>query len=474
VADPLKVLFVAAEMAPIVKVGGLADVAGALPLALRQAGLDVRVALPFYASIDREALQAERIATTGDGAAVWQASVRGVPVYLVEHTAFGRERVYGYDDDLERFLAFDDALIAAAGALEWSPAVLHLNDWHAGFIASRLAFDGEHPWAGLARVQTIHNLGYTGGFDQAFAGAHGLAGRALAAPAGIEAAVAYSALAQGILHSHALTTVSPTYAAEIQTPEFGGELAPLLQQRAGALTGIINGIDDELYDPATDEHLAANFDATTLEARIANRRAVQRKVGLPQVDDVPLVGVVTRLFAQKGPDLAAAAIDRLLAKRRFQFVVLGEGDEENEALMSKLAARYPEPVAVCIDFDIALGQLIYGGCDIFLMPSRYEPCGLGQMMAMRYGAVPVVRRTGGLADTVEDCDPALESGTGFVFEEPSADALAAALGRALDAYEKRDAWRRLQQRCMARDFSWRAPAQQYAQLYERTTAGATA
>jgi starch synthase len=474
VAAPLKVLFVAAEMAPIVKVGGLADVAGALPRALRQAGLDVRVALPFYASIDREGLKAERIAPLGSGASVWRAEVRDVPLYLIEHSAFERERVYGYGDDLDRFLAFDDTLLAAAAALEWSPEVLHLNDWHAGFIASRLAFDGEHPWGRFARVQTIHNLGYTGSFDEAFAQAHGLAAQALATPSGIQPTVACSALAQGLLHSHALTTVSPTYAREIQTPEFGGELAPLLQQRAAALTGIINGIDNELYDPTTDEHLVATFDVDALERRIENRRAVQQQVGLPQVDDVPLVGVVTRLFAQKGPDLAAEAVDRVLAKRRYQFVVLGEGDEENEALMSKLAARYPEPVAVCIDFDVALGQLIYGGCDIFLMPSRYEPCGLGQMMAMRYGAVPVVRRTGGLADTVEDCDAALGSGTGFVFGEPTVDALAAALERALDAYDQRDAWRRLQQRCMVRDFSWRAPAQQYAQLYERTMAGATA
>jgi starch synthase len=469
VAEPRKVLFVAAEMAPLVKVGGLADVGGALPRALRRAGLDVRVALPFYDTIDRASLNAERLATLGDGAALWRAETRDVPVYIIEQAgAFARGRVYGFDDDVERFLAFDDALLAAATTIDWSPDVLHLNDWHTGFIASRLAFDGAHPWRRLPRILTIHNLGFPGDFDQGFAERHGFSKQALHTPSRVDSAIAYSALAQGILHSHALTTVSPTYAREIQAPDFGGDLAPLLRQRADRLSGIINGIDDELYDPTTDSHLAATFDAGTLERRIENRRAVQRQAGLPEVDDVPLVGMVTRLFAQKGPDLAARAVDTLLAGRRFQFVVLGEGDEENEGLMSKLAARHPEPVAVCIDFDAALGQLIYGGCDIFLMPSRYEPCGLGQMMALRYGAVPVVRRTGGLADTVEDCDAALTRGTGFVFDEPSAAALAAALELGLDAFAQREAWRRLQQRCMARDFSWGASAREYAELYERS------
>jgi len=471
VAAPLKVLFVAAEMAPLVKVGGLADVTGALPRALRRIGLDARVALPFYAGIERDELPLERLAGLKGGAALWQTHVSDVPVLLIEELqAFGRDKVYGCEDDVERFLAFGDALLAAGQTLDWTPDVLHLNDWHTGFIASRLAPDHAHAWGKLPRVFTIHNLGFAGGFDREFADKYALSKDALAAPRGVTKEVAFSALGQGILHSDALTTVSPTYAREIQTPEFGGELAPLLRQRSDRLTGILNGIDDELYDPQTDVHLAARFDAGTLERRTENRRALQRHVGLPEEDDVPLVGMVTRLYQQKGPDLAAAAIDRLLACRRLQFVVLGEGDEEHEALLTRLANRHPQPVAVCIDFDEPLGQLIYGGCDIFLMPSRYEPCGLGQMMAMRYGAVPVVRRTGGLADTVDDCDRALERGTGFVFDEPSAEALAAVLERAVDAYEQRDAWRRLQQRCMARNFSWRASAARYAQLYEQVVA----
>ena len=476
VAVVMNVLIVVAEMAPLVKVGGLADVAGSLPRALRRLGLDVRVALPFYAAIEREGLALQRVASLPDGAVVWQTEARGVPVYLIEHEpSFGREQVYGYQDDAARFLAFCDALLASAADLGssepaedgWRPHVLHLHDWHPGFLAARLAARPEHPWGALPRVCTIHNLAFTGPFDADFAKEHGLPAPALMPLEDIAPDLAYSALAQSILHADLVTAASPGYARQIVTPEFGGELTSLLQQRRDRLSGILNGIDVEEYDPAADPHLAARFDSERIERRIENKRAIQRRVGLPIEDGVPLLAMVSRLFWQKGPDLAAGAVERLLVNRHIQFVVLGQGDEEHEAPLQALASRHPRQVATRIEFNDALGQLIYGGCDLFLMPSRYEPCGLGQMIAMRYGATPVVRRTGGLADTVEAFDPARDEGTGFLFDEASPEALADAIEEALDVYQDRAAWRALQLRGMAKDWSWERSAGQYAGLYQR-------
>ena len=465
----MKVLFVAAEMMPLVKVGGLADVAGALPRALRRLGLDVRVALPKYAAIDHDRIAPEQTIALPSGATVRLVDVGGLPVYLVEHEpSFARPEIYGYDDDPARFLAFSDQLLAAAEELDWRPDVLHLHDWHPGFIATRLAGNRSHAWASLPLVATVHNLAFTGPFDEAFAWEHAFPREALAAPPDVDAAATQSALGQALLHADLLTTVSPTYAREVLEPELGWSLAPLLRRRRDRLSGILNGIDMDEYDPAADGLLAARFDSETLERRSDNRRELQRFAGLPSVDDVVVLGMVSRLFWQKGPDLAAAAVERLLAtKRRIQFVVLGQGDEEHERLLQELAARHPRQVAVRFEFAPELAALIYGGGDLFLMPSHYEPCGLGQFIAMRYGAVPVVRRTGGLADTVEPFDRERDGGTGFVFEDASADALAAALEQALDLYGDRAAWRRLQRRGMAKDWSWDRSAAQYAELYQR-------
>jgi starch synthase len=240
-------------------------------------------------------------------------------------------------------------------------------------------------------------------------------------------------------------------------------MSGLLAKLSSDLAGILNGIDTERFNPATDPDLGATFDAATLDERKVNKTELQSRVGLPVKEGTPLLGIVSRLYSQKGIDLAVDAIDQLLAGRDIQLVVLGEGDGETEQALRVLAGRHPDRVAAQIAFDAPLGQLIYGGCDLFLMPSRYEPCGLGQMIAMRYGAVPVVRRTGGLADSVEPYAP--DSGTGFVFEDPTADALVSAIESALDVYEGRGQWPALQRRCMAQDWSWQRAARQYLDLY---------
>lgn len=461
----LNVLFVLAEMAPLAKVGGVGDVGSALPRALRKLDVDVRVVLPYYAAIRRQELPATRIADLPDGAALWETRAADVPVYLIEHERwFDREQVYGYDDDSARFLAFCDGALAAAGPLGWRPDVIHLHDWHAGFAAARLAATAEHPWSNAARVSTIHNLGYPGVFGRAFAKQHGLP---IQTPSGLAPDLPYSALAQGIIHSRLVTTVSPTYAREVLIPQYGGVLVHLLRRLGDRLAGILNGIDTDEFDPATDPHLPATFDADRLDRRSENKLALQERVSLPADGDMPVVGMVTRLFEQKGSDLAAEAVEQLLKKSAFQLVVLGTGDPKYEQQLADLAARHPQRVAVRLAFDVAFGQLIYGGSDCFLMPSRYEPCGLGQMIAMRYGAVPIVRRTGGLADSVQQYDRSRAAGTGFLFDQAAAGAVAGALEDALTAYRDQDAWRALQRRAMAQDFSWHRAARQYTDLYQR-------
>lgn len=480
----LPVLTIAVEMSPLAKVGGLADVVGALPHALRRTGVDARVAIPLHGVVDREPYRLRPLGdvpvSTPNGprtARLFETSIRGVPVYLVEDEAFfGRPGIYSDDaDDLERWLYFCDALLAAARQLPagqgsadcWRPAVLHLHDWHTAFVGSRLLAAASHPWSSCARVYTIHNLALQGRFDQAFSRRNGLPLAAIVAPDGQEPDVAFSGMAQGILWSDVVSTVSPTYAREIQTPEFGAGLDGLLRARSDRLTAVLNGIDYELFDPARDPSIAANYDAGTLDRRAENKTALQERAGLPVRPDVPVAGMVSRLYDQKGTDLVAPAFRRLLAGRDLQLVVLGRGDPLHEKMLSDLQAAFPDRTAAVLRFDEELAQLIYAGCDFFLMPSRFEPCGLGQLIALRYGAVPVVRRTGGLADTVQDRDREPDLGTGFTFEAASARDLERAVERALAAYADRAGWRGLQVRGMGRDFSWDRAAGLYREMYER-------
>jgi starch synthase len=433
--------------------------------------------------VDRESyplrLLAEVPVPTSKGpraARLFETSVREVPVYMVGNDAFfGRPGVYGEEDDLERWLYFCDALLAAAPELvagqdsaeSWRPAVLHLHDWHAAFVGSRLLAATTHLWASCARVYTIHNLALQGPFDQAFSRRHRLSLAALMAPAGQEPDVAFSGMAQGILWSDVVSTVSPNYAREIQTPEFGAGLDALLRGRSDRLAAVLNGIDYEVFDPAHDPSIAANYDAETLDVRAANKKALQERAGLPVRPEAPLAGMVSRLYDQKGSDLVAPAFRRLLAERDLQLVVLGTGDPIHEEMLSDLQAEFPDRAAAVLRFDEELAQLIYAGCDFFLMPSRFEPCGLGQLMALRYGAVPVVRRTGGLADTVQDCDSQLTAGTGFTFEAATAQDLERAVERALASYGDQAGWRSLQRRGMSQDFSWDRAAGLYREMYER-------
>ena len=462
-------------MAPLAKVGGLGDVAGSLPRALRRLGADVRVAMPMHGAIDRKKLDARHVLqnvkvpwTDKQAVDVWQTDVRGVPVYLLQNEHyFERPKVYGYDDDFDRFLFFCDALLACASHLGFRPDVVHAQDWHTGLMLARLDTEPRHSWAKCGRVYTIHNLGLQGAFTPEFAAEHDFSLADLALPSGLDATIGDSAMAQGIIHADRINTVSDTYAREIMTEELGAGLDPLLLARAGAVSGIVNGIDYEEFDPATDPALAQNYTIDTLDRRSQNKRALQDTAGLPQRDDALLCGVVTRLFPQKGIDLIAEAFASLLGTHDdLQLVVLGTGEQSIEEALRALEARHPRQVKVWIDFNAPLGQQIYAGCHAFLMPSRYEPCGLGQLISLRYGAVPIVRRTGGLADTVEDASDDLRSGTGFVFDDPTPQALSAAVTRALAAFAGRAGWRSMQQRGMRQDWSWGPAAAKYLALYD--------
>jgi starch synthase len=326
--------------------------------------------------------------------------------------------------------------------------------------------DGAHPWAQCGRGYTIHNLALQGGFTRGWASKHGIAPAQLVSRDGLAPDIALSCMAQGIIHADRINTVSDTYAREILTPEYGAGLDGLLSTRVDDVSGIVNGIDYEEFDPQTDPALVAHYTVATLTVRTKNKHALQREAGLPERDDALLFGVVTRLFAQKGIDLVAEAFDALLAERDAQLIILGTGDEALHTTLQQLEAKHRAKMKLWLDFNPPLGQRIYAGCDCFLMPSRYEPCGLGQLISLRYGAVPLVRRTGGLNDTVADAAGDGSSGTGFVFDDADASSLAEACQRAITTFARRDAWRAIQQRGMEQDWSWGRAAPKYAQLYE--------
>jgi starch synthase len=473
----MRVLFAVVEMSPLAKVGGLADVAGSLPKALVQHGHDVRVMLPLHAGIDTAAYGFRRILADvpvqtprgPEQVAVWQGTVHGVTTYLVEAAElFERPHIYGEPDDTQRFLFFSDAVLAVTPKLDWMPEVLHLHDWHLAFALVRLAAAPGHPMARCAALYTIHNLALRGDFDETFVEANDLR---LPRVEGMRPQELRNGMALGIVCADVISTVSETYAKEILTPEYGAGLDPLLRRRAADLFGIVNGIDPEEFNPAADPHIAARYSAADPSPKAVNKAALQREIGLPEEPGVTLAGVANRLFWQKGMDIAAAGVAELLQRTPMQLVLLGTGEPVYEEQLKELEARFPRYVRVVLDFNLALGQRIYAGSDLFLMPSRYEPCGLGQMIAMRYGSVPVVRRTGGLTDTVPDDDAHPGAGTGFAFVPPDGPALAEALGRAIHAYSDRERWRGIVHRGMTRDFSWREAAPKYVALYDRAVAG---
>ncbi len=463
----MRILAVAAEAAPYAKVGGLGDVAAALPAALAALGHDVRLVLPRARGVMPHA--GARVAWRdrvpwGVGSvdvcmlAERLPGARGVEVRLVDAEPLATSPVYGGADEADRYMLLASAALVDClrpGAT-WTPDVIQAHDWHAAAailqVARRRA--RREPLGDVRTVLTVHNMAYQGIREAAFAAQHGIAPPP---QVGDLEPSEVNLLGRALALADHVTAVSPTFAWEITTPEGGFGLDGVLRARGDAVSGIVNGIDVRAFDPARDPRIASRFSARSLDRRVRNRHALGDALRLDIRRETPIVGVVSRLVEQKGLDILLAAAPALL-ERGARLAVLGTGDPEVERGFADLAAANPGRVAAHIGFDASLAQRIYAGCDLFAMPSRFEPCGLGQLIAMRYGAVPLVRRTGGLADTVDET-------TGFLFDDATPAALVAALDRALAVYDVPERWRRLQLAGMTRDSTWGASARAYADLF---------
>ena len=474
----LKILFVSAEVSPFAKTGGLADVAGSLPKALSFAGNDVRVVMPRYKSIKSAmnyvadfSIRMDNIKETcivrntemeyksGD-------SVKSLPVYFIDsYHYFDREGIYCHSDDGDRFIFFCKAVLEMLPKINFQPDLIHCNDWHTGPICMLLEeyYRKQSFYANISTVYTIHNLEYQGNFSPEVARLFNL-GYDFFNPDKTEFYGQFSFMKAGIVYSDIVNTVSEMYAKEIQTPQYGEKMEGLLSKRAHDLFGIVNGISYEQFDPETDQWIVRNYNAASYKDKKENKQAIQKEMGLP-LKDVPVIGLISRLSGQKGLNLIIEQIDNIM-KHDAQFVLLGTGDEYYENEFKNIENRYPDKVAVYAGFNATLAQRIYAGADMFLMPSRFEPCGLGQIISLRYGTIPVVRATGGLADTVIDYDYDKVNGNGFSFKEFSSEEMLKTVERALKLYnEEPEAWDKLVVKALQMDYSWNVPAQKYMDLY---------
>lgn len=463
----LKVLMAAAEAAPLIKVGGLSDVVGSLPKALSDNGCDVRIIMPKYDKIDIDKYKFEKTKTfqvdineKKDEVSVWQSrkAIAGATVYLIESKMFDSSDVYIHKNDPARFILFSTLCLEVMPVIGFKPDVLHCHDYHTAFILPLIKTGKYQYLEGVKTLYTIHNLNYQGKSDEEVLGVADLTHNSLVSLAEDMADGDINFMVQGIINADAVNTVSPTYAREITTKEYSAGLEKIVRANKNKLYGIINGIDLKFFDPSKDKYISRKYSINNIEKKIENKLDLQRAVGLPEDKDVAVAGFISRFVSQKGIELIN---DEVVKNSNCQFVFLGTGRKEYEEMVAKLARKYPEKVSANIMFDIGLAQKIYAGSDIFLMPSRFEPCGLGQMISMRYGTVVVARATGGLKDTIDDK-------VGFVFSSFSPKALKKSLKECLDVYYNYpNKWLKLKKNCLKKDFSWNKSAKEYLRLYKK-------
>ena len=472
---PLKILIAAAEAAPFAKTGGLADVVGSLPKALAGMGHDVRIVMPKYKQI-REGdylidypVEMDHHLESG---ILKQTSLNAgtikIPVYLIDnHQYFYRDGIYCFPDEAERFNFFCKAILGMLPMIGWQPHLIHCNDWQTGLVPMILQtkYAEDSYYQTIGTLLTIHNLQYQGIFSRQTLPLLGL-GDEYFTTERMEFYGQINFLKAGIVYADLVNTVSIKYALEIQTPEYGEGLDGLLRKRAQDLYGIINGIDYEEYNPATDTHIYRNYSLDSIERKKENKVRLQQEMGLP-VSKAPLLGMVSRLVDQKGLDLISAVFTQMM-DLGVQLVLLGSGEDHYQKLFAELKMKYPSQVAIYLGFNADLAQKIYAGVDMFLMPSRFEPCGLSQLISLRYGTIPIVRAVGGLADTIEDFDEISGKGNGFSFKAYEAGALMDTIRRAVALYQEQpNQWQQLMVNAMKCDFSWNKSAHDYVMLYEK-------
>ncbi len=482
-SEPLKILILSAEVVPFAKTGGLADVVGALPKALKALGHDVRIVMPRYGKIDPESFGLQHEAgpfpvpldvTTEDATflrGVISSKAGDVPIYFVENRRlYDRDGIFMYPDDAERFVFFCRAALEGVRTLNWQPDVVHCHDWPTAIVPNWLKtiYAEDAFFASTGSVYTIHNLAYQGIFGYRVLEVAGLATYGFIVHPDIpHLNDVVDFMGRGVYYADIINTVSETYAQEILMPQMGEGLDPLLRERRDRLFGVLNGIDWEIFNPETDAYIEAPYNRLQLEGKRVCKRSLQKAFNLDQDSERPVIGMVSRLSDQKGFDLIAAISEELLRLTPVQIVVVGTGDQRYHDFFLNLRQRYPTRVGVEFTFSADLTRKVHAGSDVYLMPSRMEPCGLGQLISLRYGTIPVVRATGGLADTVQDWDPQSHTGNGFVFHEYDHMALFAAIIRALEAYKYRDSWHELMAHAMSADHSWEASARKYVDLYQR-------
>ncbi|MBI2644261.1 MAG: glycogen synthase [Candidatus Wildermuthbacteria bacterium] len=483
----LKVLFVVSEAYPYASVGGLGMAIFSLTRALKKEGLDVRIFMPKYGQIDEKKYRLKMLleglqVPTDDPAEGKESLVCNVKqyakrksdpmVYFLENMEYYEKRsnVYGYSDDPIRFVLLSRGALEFLRQSDWVPDVINCADWHTGALPNYLktSYSNDPVLGGIKTVFSIHNLYHQGVFDHRFVSELDADdGRSPIASFFAERLLKQNFVKRGILYSDLVNTVSETYAKEILTKEYGEGLEDLLQEVRTKVFGILNGLDHKELNPATDPSLVKNFTIRNLKDRVENKLHLQKEFNLDMGEDIPVLGMVGRLYEQKGIDLLFPILEVLLAEHMIEFVVVGGGEPEYRTFFEELNKKFPHRVGTHLMSDVTLARHVFAGSDLFLMPSKFEPCGITQMEAMRYGAIPVVRETGGLADTVENFDPIRNTGTGFTFEEFHSYAFFGAIVRGLETYKYKKTWERLVRRAMKADFSWNTSAKRYIELYQR-------